>query len=112
MRATEALTRQEEQERERRFPTIEFADSYSGRVARLRGRGIKVWQVIRALRSVDGDVETLLQVFDYVPPELVLGALEYYKAYPEAIDDKLREEDEISIEQFWKDHPWSKPAWR
>jgi hypothetical protein len=47
----------------RRIPGITSTDSASGRVARLAGRNTKVFEIVAALRAVNGDWERLCLAF-------------------------------------------------
>lgn len=81
----------EEWLRQERFAHIEFRTFQGERHACIQGR-LQVWQVIMVARGyameVDKTAEHLL-----LKPEQVRSAFCYYEAFPEEIDQTLREND-------------------
>lgn len=71
-----------------------------------------MWQVVRDARTAGLDPTRTLQLFDWLTPDVILAALDYYAAFPADIDQKLAEEESFELERWWKDHPETKPAWR
>jgi len=87
-----------EAERLRRVPGVYFGDEPAGRVAKVAGTGIDVWQIIQAYKG-DGDDEALLaQAFHWLSPAQLSAALAYYRAFPDEIDLRLAEEELITPE--------------
>lgn len=93
----------------RRIPGISFADSPSGRVARIAGTNIKVFQVVEALRTVDGDFERLCQGYSWLSEHQLRAALAYAEAYLDEIEERLRREERWTPEAVWAAHPFTKP---
>lgn len=96
----------------RRIPGIVFADSPSGRVARVAGSGVDVFEVIRDYRDLDGDVERLREAFHWLSERQIRAALAYASAYPEEIEARLEAEERWTPEQTWAKYPFTKPAGR
>jgi hypothetical protein len=87
----------EEYVRSARFPGIVFITGGSGqRKARLMG-GTDVWSVIFIARCYDMDVAKTAEHLE-LPGRDVELALAYYRAYPEEIDQRLREMEEADAD--------------
>jgi uncharacterized protein (DUF433 family) len=57
------------------------------------GRGIKIWELIRDLRSLNDEVDALLALHDpHLDRKDVGAALDYYSQYSAEIEQKLSEE--------------------
>ena len=96
----------------RRIPGIVFADGTSGRVARVAGTGIEVFEIIRALRDMDNDWERLKEAFDWLSEQQLRAAVAYASAYPEEIDERLRADDYWTPERLWATYPFTRPKHR
>jgi hypothetical protein len=81
------------------FPLIEFRDSASGRQAYIKGRRSTVWMVMLIARSYKNDAKKAAKHFEW-PLESVVAALQYAKAFPEEIEDALKDIDDFSFEEF------------
>ena len=80
--------------RSARFPGIVFTTGGSGqRKARLIG-GTNVWSVVFIARCYDMDVVKTADHLE-IPERAVELALAYYQAYPDEIDRRLREMEEV-----------------
>src|SRR3712207_742345 len=66
----------------RRIPGIVFADSPSGRGARVAGTGLEVFEIVRAFRDMDEDWQRLRQAFHWLSEQQLRAALAYADAYP------------------------------
>jgi uncharacterized protein (DUF433 family) len=95
----------------RRVPGIIFADGPSGRRARVAGTGIDVFEIIDSYHQVGDDWKHLKQSFDWLSEEQLRAALAYYAAFPVEIDESVRSNQE-PLENFWLEHPSSRPPWR
>lgn len=81
------------------FPLIEFRDSPRGRQAYVKGRRSTVWMVMLIARSYKYDAKKTARHFEW-PLELVEAAVQYAKAFPEEIEDALKDVDDFSFEEF------------
>jgi hypothetical protein len=81
------------------FPFIEFRDSASGRQAYIKGRRSTVWIVMLIARDYKNDPKKTAKHFEW-PLDLVEAAFAYAKAFPDEIENSLRENDEFSFEEF------------
>jgi hypothetical protein len=66
-------------------PLIRFAEGPAGRRARLMGTGKDVWEVIATVRDNGGDIAEAARYLE-MPLGLVQGAVTYYGAYTDEID--------------------------
>lgn len=81
----------EEGIRQMRFPHIEFRTVGGERLACAKG-GQPVWQIMMVARDYDMDVGKTADHL-VLRPEQVRASLTYYDAYPQEIDDAIREND-------------------
>jgi uncharacterized protein (DUF433 family) len=93
----------------RRIPGIVFADGPTGRRARIAGTGIDVYSLIRDYRDMGEDWESLRQAFHWLSEHQLRAALAYAEAYPEEIEERLREEKTWNPERVWATYPFMKP---
>lgn len=93
----------------RRIPGIVFADGPLGRVARVAGTGIEVFEVARNYRAVGEDWERLKQCYHWLSENQLRAALAYLKAYPEEIEELLADEERWSPEEVWARYPFTRP---
>ena len=99
-----------EAERIRRIPGITFVDSPSGgRVARVAGTGLEVFEVLQAYRSVDNSWPRLQQAFDQLSDNQLRAALAYADAYPEEIEEHIRRDEQWTPEAVWERYPFMRP---
>ena len=96
----------------RRIPGIVFADSPSGRVARLGGTGLEVWEVIAQYRSLGQAWDVLRQSFHWLSDSQLRAALAYAEAYPEEIDAALEDEASWTPEHIRSTYPFTAPPVR
>ena len=92
-------------------PGVLFRDGPSGRRAVLIG-GPDVWEVVRVVQSAraaepDLDAEAVVRLAVEtigLPPSKVRGALDYRAAYPDEIEQQIRdaEEAERVAEELWQ----------
>ncbi len=97
----------------RRIPGIVFADSPSGgRVARIAGTGLEVFEVVQAYRSMDSSWARLKEAFHWLSETQLRAALAYAEAYPEEIEGCIRRDEQWSLEAVWKRYPFTSPKVR
>src|SRR5207237_4814729 len=77
--------------RQNRFAHIEFRSFGGERHACIKDR-LQVWQVIMVARGYEMDAGRTAEHLG-LRPEQVQAALNYYRAYPEEIDQALRENE-------------------
>ena len=93
----------------RRIPGIVFADGPSGRVARVAGTGLEVFEIIRAFRDMDEDWERLRAAYHWLSENQLRAALAYAAAYPEEIGERLRADERWTPETLWATYPFMRP---
>jgi uncharacterized protein (DUF433 family) len=96
----------------RQVPGILFADGTSGRVARVAGTGLDVWEIISGFRAVGENWERLSASYDWLSEQQLRAALAYAEAYPEEIEEALRENASWTPEKIWATHPSTRPPGR
>ena len=96
----------------RRIPGIVFVDSPMGRVARIAGTGIDVFEVIKAYREMGRDPERLRDAYHWLSDIQLRAALAYAEAYPYEIEARIALDDRWTPEETWKAYPFTKPKWR
>ena len=67
-------------------PGIYFAEEPAGRVAKVAGTGLAVWEVIRDYLAEQRDETRLREALPYLTPAQIKAALLYYQAWPDEID--------------------------
>ena len=98
--------------RMRRVPGIVFVDGTSGRVARVGGTGLDVWEIISGFRGMDQDWERLRTAYHWLSEHQLRAALAYAEAYPEEIEAALSENDSWTPEKTWAAYPFTRPPGR
>ncbi len=93
----------------RRIPGIIFVDSPSGRVARVAGTGIDVFEIIKAYREMGRDPGRLQSAYHWLSEVQLRAALAYVQAYPEEIEDRIALEVQWTAEAVWEAHPFTRP---
>ena len=96
----------------RRIPGIVFADGTHGRVARIAGTGLDVGEIVAAYRAANENWELLKADFDWLSEQQLRSALVYAEAYPEEIEDALRENAAWTPEKTWATYPFMRPPGR
>lgn len=93
----------------RRIPGIVFADSPAGRVARVAGTGLEVFEIIRSYRDMGKEWERLKGAYHWLSEVQLRAALAYAQAYPEEIDERLREEERWGPDEVKARYPFTAP---
>ena len=84
-----AQTLLEEAVRTQARPGIYFAEEPAGRVAKVAGTGLGVWEVIRAYRGVKGNEKKLKKWLPHVSSAQFKAALFYRRRFPQEIDAEI-----------------------
>ena len=84
-----AQTLLEEAVRTQACPGIYFADEPAGRVAKVAGTGLGVWEVIRAYKTVKGHEKKLKKWLPHVSSAQLKAAIFYSARFPEEIDAEI-----------------------
>ncbi len=59
----------------------------------IRGKGVPVWVLVSYAKGHNMTPEQISELWEgYITPEEVEAAIEYQKAYPERVDDKLKDD--------------------
>lgn len=94
----------------RRIPGVVFAESPSGgRVARVAGTGLEVFEVVQAYRSVENSWERLKEAFHWLSEMQLRAALAYAEAYPEEIAECIRREERWTADSIRRRYPFMSP---
>lgn len=96
----------------RRIPGIVFADGPSGRVARVAGTGIEVFEVIMSYRGMESDWERLKAAYHWLDERQLRAALAYAEAYPEEIEEMIQADERWTPEAVWTKYPFTRPPSR
>ena len=81
------------------FAFIEFRDSASGRQAYIQGTRLAVWQTVTVLRSYEGNVAKAAAHLRW-PEAKVHAAVAYTKAFPNEIEEAIKENDSVDFERL------------
>ena len=82
----------EEAVRTRECPGISFADEPAGRVAKVAGTGLGVWEVIRDYKTVKGDARKLRRWLPHLSTAQLKAATVYYARFPQEIDTEIADD--------------------
>jgi uncharacterized protein (DUF433 family) len=85
----------EEVAKERRVPGIVFVDGGRGRVPRIGGTGLEVFEIIQEYLGMGRSWERLVVGFDWLKPEQLRAALAYYEAFPDEVNARIEREREV-----------------
>lgn len=97
----------------RRIPGVVFANSPSGgRVARVAGAGLEVFEVVQGYRSVENSWARLKEAFHWLSDTQLRAALAYAEAYPDEVEERIRRDERWSGEAVWKRYPFMSPKGR
>jgi uncharacterized protein (DUF433 family) len=80
----------------RRCPGVIFSEGVTGRRARIAGTGVEVWEVIYEYDIVGREVEALKKALPHLTERQLIAALNYYRAYPEEIDELMQSNEAIT----------------
>ena len=81
----------EEALRLRLCPGVYFTDEVAGRIAKVSGTGLAVWEVIRDYLDLRQDEAALRAQFPHLSPAQIQACLLYYGKYREEIDESIAE---------------------
>lgn len=84
----------EEAIRARDCPGIYFGDEPAGRVAKVAGTGLGVWEVIRDYKAVRGNAKKLRRQLPHVSTAQLKAATMYYARFPQEIDAEIADDIE------------------
>jgi uncharacterized protein (DUF433 family) len=82
----------EEAVRTRECPGIYFADEPAGRVAKVAGTGLGVWEVIRDYKAVKSDAKKLRRWLPHLSTAQLKAATVYYARFPQEIDAEISDD--------------------
>ena len=91
----------EEGLRRSEFALIDFRDSAVGRQAYIQGSTLAVWEVILVVRSLRGKVAAAADYLEW-PEVRVRAAVHYAEAFPQEIEEALRENDAADFDSLKK----------
>lgn len=80
----------------RRCPGVVFAEGVTGRRARVAGTGVEVWEVVYEYQIVGKDEKALRKALPHLMERQITAALNYYRAYPEEIDELIGSNEAIT----------------
>lgn len=93
----------------RRIPGIYFADTPSGRTAKVAGSGLGVWEIVMGYRSVDEDLDRLQQSYHWLTEYQLRSALAYAEAYPDEIERRIQIDEQWTPEKLYETYPFMRP---
>jgi uncharacterized protein (DUF433 family) len=94
----------------RRIPGIVFVDSPSGgRVARIAGTGLEVFEIVQAYRSVETSWPRLKESFHWLSDVQLRAALAYAEAYTQEIEERISRDEQWTPEAVWERYPFMRP---
>jgi uncharacterized protein (DUF433 family) len=96
----------------RQVPGIVFVDGARGRVARVGGTGLDVWEIVGAYRAVADDWQQLQADYPWLSEQQLRAALAYAAAYPQEIAERLQREAHSTPETVWSTYPFTRPPGR
>ena len=101
-RSVSAVTQDllEEALRTRECPGINFADEPAGRVAKIAGTGLGVWEVIRDYLTCGKNIRLVKKGLPDLSDADVQTALFYYARYPREIDEAIAENETLYHERM------------
>jgi uncharacterized protein (DUF433 family) len=79
-------------------PGIIFSEGVSGRRARIAGTGVEVWEVIYEYQILGENIEALKKALPHLTERQLVAALNYYRYYPEEINELIRSNEAITPE--------------
>ena len=82
----------EEAIRTRECPGIYFSDEPAGRVAKVTGTGLAVWEVVRDYKGAKGDEKKLRRWLPHLSAAQVRAATLYYARFPQEIDAEIADD--------------------
>lgn len=82
----------EEAVRMRECPGIYFSDEPAGRVAKVAGTGLGVWEVIRDYKGVKSDAKKLRRRLPHLSMAQLKAATVYYAGFPQEIDAEIADD--------------------
>lgn len=77
---------------------ILFSQGVTGRRARIAGTGVEVWEVVYEYQIVGKNVEALKKALPHLTERQIIAALNYYRAYPEEINELIQNNEAITDE--------------
>lgn len=99
----------EEAVKSRRVPGIIFVDGINGRVARVAGTGLEVWEIARDYHDLGANWERLRTAYHWLQEPQLRSALAYAEAYPEEVEARIRRDEQRAPEDFWAAYPFTRP---
>lgn len=96
----------------RRIPGVVFVDSPVGRVARVAGTGLDVFEIVNAYRGMGQDLERLRGAYHWLSDLQLKAALAYAEAYPDEIEARIALDSRWTPEEVWTAYPFTRPEWR
>ncbi len=85
--------------RMRTCPGIYFADEPGGRVAKVAGTGLGIWEIIRDYREQGESEPALRRMFPQLSTAQIRACLLYYSMYPAEIDAAIEENRGVTFEE-------------
>src|SRR5713101_2832179 len=77
-------------------PGIYFADEPSGRVAKVAGTGLGVWEVVRVYKGAEGHEPKIKKWMPHVSSAQLKAALFYYTKFPQEVDAEIADNEVVS----------------
>lgn len=88
----------------RQCPGIYFADEPTGRVAKIGGTGLAVWELLRDFTR-DNDAKRLATAFPQLSQAQLTAALMYYRRYGDEVQSRIDANKALTPEQLEREYP-------
>ena len=86
-------------------PGIVFAEGINGRMARVGGTGIEVWEVIANYKSLNQNFKRFQKAYHWLTEQQLRAAIGYYRAYSEEIDGQIERNESWSRNTVAESNP-------
>jgi uncharacterized protein (DUF433 family) len=100
----------EEAIRAQACPGIYFADEPAGRVAKVSGTGLAVWEVVGGYKAVKGEAKSLKRWFPHLSTAQLKAAMLYYTKFRPEIDAAIADDAAAHAEGRARQKALSRPA--
>lgn len=80
----------------------------SGR-AHILGSGLEVFEIIVPYRAVDEDFEKLREWFHWLSEDQLRAAITFWKANPDIVNPRVEREENLDLEEVWRQYPFMRP---
>ena len=91
----------------REVPGIAYSPEESR--ARIAGKGLEVWEIIRQHQGMGEDWDRLRAAFNWLTDEQLRAALRFYELNRAFVEARIARDEAVDLEAYWEEFPHSKP---